>query len=205
MKTKIFSTAYCPPIDYIKEFITSKNVILEKWENFQKQTYRTRCYIYSPNGKQMLNIPIKHSKNKQGRKLINEAKIDYSENWQKQHLKSLETCYRSSPFYEFYEYKIMKFYTEKFENLFQFNLEFLKIILKILKCNIKITFTESYKHIYQKEILDLRNFYNSKENIPTKSKKYFQLFSKKNGFIPNLSILDLIFIKGNSTLDFLID
>lgn len=199
----ILPAFYIPNIEYIHKLVSYKEIIIEKYEFFKKQTYRTRCLIYSPNGKQMLNIPIIHLKNNE-KQTISNVKIDYSENWQKQHLKSLEMAYRSSPFYEFYESTIISIYNKRWEYLFEFNLEFLNIILKILKYDVKINFTDSYKKEYLNNYLDLRNSFNAKTNIESYThKEYFQIFSKKYSFIANLCILDLIFIKGNNTLDFL--
>jgi len=98
----LYPTYFSPIIQYAALAKVDK-ITFEVEDNYQKQTYRTRCYIYSPNGKQLLNIPIKNANSKQKTK---DVVIDYSVNWQKQHLKSIEAAYRSSPFFEYYEDEI---------------------------------------------------------------------------------------------------
>ncbi len=99
-------TFFGPIIQYVV-MASQTDILFEKQDNFQKQTYRNRCYIYGANGKQLLTVPILHSKSK-GRQKTKEVKIDNSYAWQKIFIKSLESSYRSSPYFEFYEDEIME-------------------------------------------------------------------------------------------------
>jgi len=115
----VYPTYFSPIIQYVA-VAKAETVTFELEDNYQKQTYRTRCYVYSPNGKQLLNIPVKNANSKQKTK---DVLIDYSFNWQKQHIKSIEAAYRSSPFFEYYEDEIRPIYDNKPAFLTDLNLK----------------------------------------------------------------------------------
>ena len=96
----LFIPTYFSPISQYSKIITSEKIIFEVEDNFQKQSYRNRCYIYNSNGKQLLNIPVKHKVTSQ-RKKSKDTLVEDNFPWQDNHLKSLQTAYRTSPFYEF--------------------------------------------------------------------------------------------------------
>jgi len=98
----LFIPTYFSPISQYVAIENSKEIIFENQDNFQKQTYRNRCYIYGANGKQLLNVPIKHNKTDKRQK-TKDTLIENSFPWQDQHFKSLQSAYRSSPFFEFFE------------------------------------------------------------------------------------------------------
>ncbi len=197
---KIFSAAYFPSIGYFSELINSETVIIEKYENYIKQTYRNRCEILSPGGKQTLSIPVvKKSGQKQ---LIKNVKIDYKNDWQSLHLKSLKTAYLSSPFFEFYIDAFFPFFEKKYTFLLDYNIEILQKLLSELEINKKLTFTEEYKTEYS--FPDFRNLIHPKKNYSKFNfKKYTQVFFDRFDFVPNLSILDLLFNEGPSAVDFI--
>jgi len=172
---------------------------LEVEDNYQKQTYRTRCYIYSPNGKQLLNIPVKNANSTQKTK---DVLIDYSFAWQKQHLKSFAIAYRSSPYYEFYEEEFNALFEDKPKFLLDFNLHCQEVILDFLTLEVKLSRTEKYLNNYNNEI-DFRYLANAKTKHIFDFTEYTQGFSDKHGFISNLSILDLLFMEGTNALIYL--
>ena len=174
-------------------------VLFEVDDNYQKQTYRTRCYIYSPNGKQLLNIPIKNANSTQKTK---DALIDYSFGWQKQHLKSFAAAYRSSPYYEYYEDEFNTLFDDKPKFLLDYNLLCQEKVIEFLGLELNVTKTVEYHKIYNSE-LDLRYLANAKLKQSFKFAEYTQGFSDKHGFIPNLSILDLLFMEGTNALTYL--
>ncbi len=174
-------------------------VLFEVDDNYQKQTYRTRCYIYSPNGKQLLNIPIKNANSTQKTK---DALIDYSFGWQKQHIKSFAASYRSSPYYEFYEDEFNPLFEYKPKFLLDFNLKCQETILEFLALELATSKTVEYHKVYNSQ-LDLRYLADAKLKQTFEFKEYTQGFSDKHGFIPNLSILDLLFMEGTNALTYL--
>ena len=179
----------------------SDDIVFEKCDNFQKQTYRNRCYIYGANGKQMLTVPILHSKGS-GRQKTRDVKIDNSFHWQKHLIKSLESSYRSSPYFEYYEDDIIEIFNKKHNSLFDFNLYAHEVISQCLQLENRISFTESFSENL-KDGTDFRYLVEAKREPEYNLKKYTQVFETKHGFIANLSILDLLFNEGTNALQYL--
>jgi hypothetical protein len=198
----IFPLFYLPPVSYfsgLKDF--DYNFLLEKEEHFPKQTYRNRARIYSPNGHLDLIIPVIRGANVHTK--MKDVKISNDFNWQRLHWKSFESCYRNSAYFEFYEDEFSRFYHQKFEYLFDYNLELLQWLFKQLKKEPTIGFTTEYI----KEIdpaLDFRAKIHFKNAVNTDDfKPYFQVFDDREGFKPNLSIVDLLFNQGPQTKSYL--
>ncbi len=197
----IFSSAYLGPIEYYIELLKHDTIAIEQYENWQKQTYRNRCYIYGANGSLLLNIPIVH--NKGMRQLIKDVKISYTEDWQKQHQKSFESAYRTSPYFEFYEEEFVRFYAKKYTYLFDLNCDLNNWILEQLNSSTIIENTTQYQDTDVENVIDLRNHFSPKQKPQTNFQKYMQVFDNKYGFIPNLSIVDLLFNEGPNSSSYL--
>jgi WbqC-like protein family len=211
MSKILLETQYFPPIAYFSTLLQADSIVLEACEHFQKGSFRNRCYIATSMGVHTLSVPLKKGKNTQ--QPIREVAISYDAPWQKQHWQALRTAYGSAPFWEHYSPVLEKFFTHKYSFLFDLNFEILESILKILKTNnsITISFSNDYtppvtanlsadttqQRINSPLLLtDFRNTITPKNNN-FDCKKYAQLFEDRNNFIPNLSILDLIFCCGN--------
>ena len=193
--------SYFPSISNYVAMVQADSVLFEIEDNFQKQTNRNRAYIYSPNGLQLLNIPIKHSKNQNQK--TKDIIVDSSSDWQKQHYKSLETAYRSSPFFEFFEDDIRPFYEKEHKYLLDLNYESIAIVSKCLRK--KITFettTEYFREVDPIITKDFRYLIDGKKDDSV-VQRYMQVFEDKHGFLNNLSILDLLFNEGKFTIDYL--
>ena len=190
---------YLPAISQLKLIIDSKKLIFEINDNFQKQTYRNRTYIYGANGLLLLSIPVIHSQ--KNRKKFKDVKIAYDYDWLTQHLKSFQISYRSSPFFEYYEDKLVDLYVRREKYLYDFNLRSIDVLFDMLQINIEYDFTKGYSEQYS-DILDYRNNY-KKLNSSFKIKEYTQVFESKHGYIENLSVLDLIFNEGPNAINFL--
>ncbi|MES2448409.1 MAG: WbqC family protein [Bacteroidota bacterium] len=190
----IFPLFYLPPVSYFTTLKANDFIFtIEKNEHFVKQTYRNRASIASPDGILDLMIPvIKGSKFKTP---IKDVKISYDAKWQRLHWLSIQTCYRSSAYFEFYEDGLAPFYEKKYDFLFDYNTELLAWILKQLKQNQALSFTNEYETEIPKEI-DFRTSFNKNAIHLADAKNYFQVFSDRNDFIPNLSIVDLLFNQG---------
>ena len=177
----------------------AEQVIFEVEDNYQKQTYRTRCYIYGANGKQLLNIPVQHqNKSRKTKDIL----IDNSVQWQQQHLRSIQTAYRSSPYFEFYEEEFVALFNNVPQYLLDFNFSCQELLLELLPLEITYTKTSEYFNDYS-EIADLRSLATAKSQNKYKLDTYTQVFSDKHGFIENLSILDLLFMEGPNALNYL--
>ena len=200
MQTLLHPT-YFPSISHFATMIQAEKITFEIEDNFQKQTNRNRAYIYSPNGIQLLNIPVKHSKlNHQKTK---EIQIEPDFDWQKQHFKSLEAAYRSSPFFEFFEDDIRIIFEKKYKYLMDLNFETLDIVSRCLRLKLQFgTTTEYFHEIDKSSIKDFRFLADGKKDTSS-FEVYPQVFDDKYGFINNLSILDLLFNEGKFTVDYL--
>ena len=192
---------YFPSISHFNAMAQAENTIFEIEDNFQKQTNRNRTYIYSPNGIQLLNIPVKHIK--ESHQKTKDIQIETDFDWQKQHFKSLEAAYRSSPFFEFFEDDIRPIFEKKHNFLLDLNFETLEIVSKCLRMKLEFTTTKEYFHQADaKDYMDFRALVNGKKDSSS-FENYTQVFDNKYGFINNLSILDLLFNEGKYALDYL--
>jgi hypothetical protein len=195
----ILSIAYFPPIQYFSKLIVYDSVIIEQFENYTKQSFRNRCEILSPSGIQTLSIPVeKISGSKQQ---IKDVKIDYSKHWQSNHFKSIQTAYFSSPFYEFYIDALKGFFERKYIFLFDFNIEIIQTLLNEMQIEKPLKYSEYFQNNYH--FSDFRNKIHPKINISEDSQfkpvRYIQVFFDTFEFLPNLSIIDLLFNEGPYT------
>ncbi|MDQ5928876.1 MAG: WbqC family protein [Bacteroidota bacterium] len=199
MNTLIHPT-YFPSISHFSAMMQAESIVFEVEDNFQKQTNRNRTYIYSPNGIQLLNIPIKHSKtiHQKTKDILIETEFD----WQKQHFKSLEAAYRSSPFFEYFEDDIQPLFVKKHKFLMDLNFEVLETLTKCLRIKLDFATTTEFFKETEPNVLDYRFLANGKKDH-SQFEVYPQVFDDKHGFINNLSILDLLFNEGKFTIDYL--
>jgi hypothetical protein len=184
----LFTTAYLPSVSYITECLRSDNIIIEAFETYKKQTCRNHCDIYGPNSKQKLSIPV--IKVNGNHTFTKDVRISYSQNWQKLHWRSIETAYNNSPFFLFYRDHLEPFYKKKFDFLLDFNTKLLEVLLIILGIKKEIRFTDHFE-----------NAIDSSDNLILQT--YTQVFSAKYGFLPNLSIIDLLFNLGPDAREYL--
>ena len=190
---------YFPSVSHFVAMTQAEKITFEVEDNFQKQTNRNRMYIYSPNGMQLLNIPVKHSKG--GRQKFKDTKIEWAFDWQKQHFKSLEAAYRTSPFFEYFEDDIRPIFEKKHTYMMDLNFEILDIVTECLGTNISFDKTEEYFHEVE-NMKDYRFLVNGKKDT-SEFDTYTQVFNDKHGYLNNLSILDLLFNEGRYALDYL--
>ncbi len=193
----LLTTSYFPNVYYfavIQSFPTP--IFIEAKEMFIKQTYRNRCMILSPNGPQILVVPVKKGRAKL-RPIISEIEIDYSHAWIQKHLNSIKTAYGSAPFFRYYFDDIAQILKHKHPTLFALNHEILNYFLNILNINKEIKTTHEFISTYESgNINDLRYITSTKFLPPVEFPAYNQVFENKFNFIPNLSVLDLIFNLG---------
>lgn len=190
---------YFPSISHYVAMIKADMVTLEMEDNFQKQTNRNRMYIYSPNGVQLLNIPVKHSIDRYQKH--KDVRIENDFGWQKNHFKSLEAAYRTSPFFEYFEDDFRPLFEKKHEFLMDLNLETFELVNDALGIQFSIEKTTEYFH-ETTHLKDFRSLANGKKDT-TQIEEYTQVFNEKHGFLNNLSILDLLFNEGRYAVDYL--
>ena len=196
---RLIEPTYFPPISHWK-LIKSKDLLWSINSRYNKQTLTNRTYIDSANGELMLTVPIKHSGKNQPR-VFSDIKLDLSSNWKKNHFKSIKICYQSSPFYEFYEDDLISFFNLDYENLYDLNLKSIKMVCNWLKIKMPEDIYNE-KNKYEYKIQDLTHMSNCKRTSYLKQKKYNQTFETKNGFINDLSVIDLIFNCGPNSIDY---
>jgi len=183
--------------------VNAKKLTFEINDNYQKQTYRNRCFIYGPNGKQLLTVPVVHIKTGKKQK-TKDVRIDNSVAWQKLHSRALHTAYRSSPFFEFYIDDLLIIFEEKYDFLLDLNLVINSVLFDCMEYKRTIQESHSYE-LKPTTIYDFRGLINAKGKERYSLQKYIQVFDSKHGFIPNLSILDLLFNEGPNTSQYLED
>lgn len=197
----LLSTAYLAPVQYYSKLLHYDHVVMEKWENYQKQTYRNRCKIYGANGVMNLIIPV--TSNSQFKVLIKDMEIDYSTHWQKLHWKSIESAYRSTPYFSYFADDLNCYYKKNYKFLLDFNLEVQQTILDILEIDKKINFTTEFLEKEENNCRDLIHPKKQVSDIHFLDIPYHQVFSEKYGFQSNLSILDLLFNEGMNAVTIL--
>ena len=194
---------YLPPIQYFTKLASGEPVFIEQWEHYQKGTYRNRCHIAAANGLTRLTIPLIKGKNEQ--QSIREVRIAYFESWQRQHWQSIRSAYGNSPFFEFYADALQPFYEKPFPFLFDFNLELLQTLLKLLRMDVNLQLTDAYADVVPPDWIDLRNAIHPKPHLQKPDphftpKPYNQVFEDRYAFLPNLSMLDGLFCLGKEVV-----
>jgi len=202
----LLSTAFFPPVQYFTKLVSYPQVFIEQHENYNKQSYRNRCVIYGANGPLTLSLPVK--KGVTDKIPVREVELDYATNWPKIHFKAIESAYRSSPFYEYYIDAFLPFYNKKHKYLFDYNLDIIHTLLEEIGIKKEIQLTTEFQPEKHTKCIDFRNSISPKKRLRKVDPDfhpatYHQVFSEKYGFIPNLSILDLLFNEGPSTKDIL--
>lgn len=196
--SRIFPTAYLPSIEYVSLFLKTEDASIELFETYQKQSCRTRTNVMTANGIQTLTIPV--IKTNGNHTLTKDIEISYKESWQQVHLRCLESAYRKSAYFDYYFPYFEKIYRQKFNTLVELNDFCLKTILKIMKVKKDYSFTTDFERIVDEN--DYRISL-SKGTNKIEMKPYYQVFADRHGFIPNLSIVDLLFNEGPNSIHYL--
>jgi hypothetical protein len=192
----ILSTAYLPNLQYFSKLL-HREIIIEQHENYLKQTYRNRCEILTANGIMSLTVPVKRC----GAKVkIRDAEIDYTDNWQRLHWRTINTAYRSSPFFVYYADDFLPFYETREKFLFDFNCKMLDKLMELTGLITEITLSDTYlNNDYSTDCRSLITPKNRPDDPEFSPVPYCQVFGAKFGFQPNLSILDLLCNEGNNS------
>jgi hypothetical protein len=196
----LVSTAYLPPVEYFSVFSHAGEVLVEREENYLKQSYRNRCKILSGHGPQILSVPVYLGS--QHKTSVKEIRIDYSKRWQQVHLGAITAAYGCSPYFQFYFESLEKIISGKNDYLIDLNMGLMESIVKMLKLKVKISYTTDFEPL-KKDANDFRYKISPKIKSAFLVKEYLQVFDTGNGFVQGLSIIDLIFNKGPEAADYL--
>lgn len=199
--TLLLSTAYLPPVEYFAYLLKFDEAYIEQFETYPKQTFRNRCQLYTECGKLSLSIPV-NKVNGNNTKTKN-IQIFYEEKWQQNHWRTIESAYVASPYFLYYKDDLVGFYKVETRDLLAFNMELTQKLSHLIGIETEIKLTTDFE-LHPKDSLDLR-FAISPKSTPTTSHfpEYIQVFGDRYGFIPNLSIIDLLFNLGPETKTYL--
>ena len=195
----LFTTAYFPSISYMACFLKEDAPVIEVWDTYHKQTYRNRCRVMTANGVESLSVPV--VKVNGNHTMTKDMAISTIEPWQHIHSRCLESAYKASPYFDHYYDYLRPVFEGHFERLIDLNDAALKAVMKMLKVNKEIVHTTDY--IREAEN-DLREAFSPKRQADGSFfPAYYQVFSEKFPFMPDLSVLDLIFNEGPEAMEYL--
>jgi hypothetical protein len=192
----LVETQYFPSIKFWAKALKTGSVKLEKYENYQKRSYRNKCLILAANGVLPLTVPLKSGKN--NKMPISDVLISYDDHWQKKHLTTISSAYTSSPYYEFYIDEISDILLKNYKNLFDLNYSIIEWFCE----QFNIPLSNSIEYI-KAEKDDCRQAILPK-NREMSYAPYIQVFTEKYEFQSDLSILDLLFCKGPEMKSYLL-
>lgn len=199
----LLSSAYLPPVQYYTKLLQcgSGTAYIEGCDSYTKQTYRNRCVIADANGPLALTIPTE--KSAPGKCLMRDIRISDHGNWRHQHWNALEAAYRHTPFFQYYEDDFRPFYEKRISFLYDFNMQLTQLVSNLIGLEVTLKPTDEYLHTAD-DITDFRSQITPRIPWETDASfhpaPYYQVFKEKHGFIPNLSIIDLLFNMGPESI-----
>lgn len=195
--TATLSSTYFGPVQWYQKLLRYDHVFIEHCDSYVKQTYRNRCLIATTNGVQALTVPVDVS--------LSGARISSHGNWRHQHWQALQSAYGDSPFFEYYEDDLKPFFTDEWVFLYDFNEAIRQKMCDLIDIQPHASLTAEYlKHPAN----DFRETIQPKHPAPDPDflpRRYYQVYEQKHGFLPNLSILDLLFNMGPESVFYLVD
>lgn len=198
----LLTSAYLAPVQYYAWMLAADEVLLEQHDHYMKQTYRNRCTIAAADGPLSLTVPI--IKPESDKCPMKDIRISDHGNWRHLHWNALKSAYRMSPFWEYYEDDFRPFYEQKWEFLMDYNQALQEKVCELIDFTPNITRTEAFLSPSEAEIQDLRDVIHPKRDIAADGKfqvvPYYQVFKERQGFLPNMSIMDLLMNMGPESL-----
>ncbi len=211
------STTYFGPVQWYQKLNRTESIWIEQWESFLKQTYRNRCLIATTQGVQALTVPVVRGETS----LIRDIRISDHGNWRHLHWNALQSAYGESPFFEYYQDDIRPFFEQRWAFLLDFNEAIRSKMCELIDIQPQVHYTSSFVRQLSADsqvsttastlssggcppsdsrgLQDFREAINPKHPAPDAgfiARPYYQVYRQKHGFLPNLSILDLLFNMG---------
>lgn len=203
MTTAILSAAYFGPVQWYQKLNRYDRCLIECHDHYIKQTYRNRCTIATTQGMQTLSVPIERY---DGLKCaMRDIRVSDHGNWRHLHWNALMSAYGESPFFEYYADDIRPFFEKRWEFLFDFNMEITFKMCELIDIRPTISTTDAYV-ADTAGMHDFRDTIRPKHPLPDEQfvpTPYYQVYRQKHGFLPNLSVLDLLFNEGNEAVFYL--
>jgi len=190
----VFELQYFPPLIFFPALYKESYVYIDIYEDYHKMSFRNRCLVAGAQGIISLSVPLLHGRNQH--LPMKEVMISDSENWQARHLKSIQSAYNRSPFFEYYKEEVAGLFINSFDRLADWNIHCLNWLRKKMEWPAEILYTKSTVPFRSEGVDDRRNLVMPKNYINWNPAKYRQVFEERTGFFPNLSILDLLFNTG---------
>ena len=201
----IIENQYFPCINWIKNSFLYSNINISPFEPYRKMSFRNRCVVAGSNGLVPLSVPVENGRNQKAP--FRDVRISHREDWQKNHWRTITSCYSKSAFFEFYGDAVEKFFLGKEVFLFDLDMKIVLWLKQVLKIDCNIGIVEDPSLTSKTEVIDLRDKWLPKnfqqEDGVLSLPKYFQVFENRIGFQPNLSILDLLFNEGPNAIPLL--
>ena len=201
-KDIILGSAYLAPVSYFAALYSCRKAYIERYDHYMKQTYRNRCVIASADGPLALTIPVE--KSSEGKCAMKDIRVSEHGNWRHVHRNAFVAAYKQSPFFDYYADEFNAFLDRKYEFLYDFNMELTQWICEQIDIQPEFIPTTEYMDA-DKGFLDLRDVIHPKKSVEDMFSfyhpvPYYQVFDSRNGFQPDLSIVDLLFNMGSESL-----
>ncbi len=200
MTSALLQTTYFGPIQWYQKLNRYEHCLIEQCDSYQKQTYRNRCIIATANGQQALTVPVEVSGEKQA---VKDVRISDHNQWRRVHWNALQSAYSESPFFDYYADDIRPFYEQRYEYLIDFNEAIRQKVCELIDIHPQVAYTSEYVKQHENDFREVINAKHPKPDSHFEARSYWQVFDRKHGFQPNLSILDLLFCMGPESVFYL--
>ena len=200
MMTALLQTTYFGPVQWYQKLYRYDHCLIEQYDSYQKQTYRNRCIVATANGLQALTVPVEVNGEKC---LVKDVRISDHNNWRRVHWNALMSAYSESPFFDYYADDIRPFFEKRYDYLVDFNEAIRQKICELIDIHPEVEYTTDYIKQYADDYREIIHAKHPQPDSDFEPRPYWQVFSSKHGFLPNLSILDLLFCMGPESIFYL--